>query len=180
MRKNYGMKARRSTEYNPQSNGVIERVHQVVGDMLRTYELEESTLDANDPFSAIMASIGFAIRNTFHTTLRASPSQLVFGRDTFLPIKFNADWAYIQRLRQTEMERNNKKENKSRIDHSYQVGDKVLLDKPGILRKMTIPRSGPHKVEAVYANGTIRIRKGIVSERVNIRRVHPFRERSRD
>ena len=51
MRRNYGMKAKRSVEYNPQSNGVIERVHQVVGDMLRTYELEDSEWETNDPFS---------------------------------------------------------------------------------------------------------------------------------
>ena len=40
MHKNYSMHKKRSTEYNPQSNGIVERVHQVLGDMLRTFELE--------------------------------------------------------------------------------------------------------------------------------------------
>ena len=123
-----------------------------------------------------MASIGFAIRNTFHTTLQATPAQLVFGRDTFLPMRIQADWSYIQERRQNEINRNNRRENKTRIEHTYRVGDRVLLERPGILRKMSTPRTGPHKVEAVYTNGTIRIRKGVVSERVNIRRVHPYRE----
>ena len=55
-----------------------------------------------------------------------------------------------------------------------------MLAKPGILRKMSTPRTGPHEVEAVYTNGTIRIRKGAVSERVNIRRVHPFHKSDTD
>jgi transposase InsO family protein len=39
MTKNYGLKIKIGTSYNPQSNGVIERVHQVLGNMLRTFEL---------------------------------------------------------------------------------------------------------------------------------------------
>ena len=38
MRKNYGMDRKQSTAYNPQSNGMIEQVHQVLGDMLRGFE----------------------------------------------------------------------------------------------------------------------------------------------
>jgi transposase InsO family protein len=41
MRKNYGMKKRVTTAYNPQANGIIERVHLVLADALRTFELQE-------------------------------------------------------------------------------------------------------------------------------------------
>ena len=68
--------------------------------------------------------------------------------------------------------------NKSRIEHTYSIRDKVSLTKPGILRKMSTPRQGPYKVEQVFTNGTIIIRRGPVSERVNIRRVQPYFERS--
>jgi hypothetical protein len=53
----------------------------------------------------------------------------------------------------------------------------VLLETPGILRILSTPRTGPYPVENVYNNVTIRIQKGqkgIVSERVNIRRITPF------
>ena len=148
--------------------------------MLRTFELEETELDENDPWGPFMSAVGFAIRSTYHTTLEATPAQLVFGRDMLLPVRMQADWARIQQKRQKEMTCNNERENRKRITHKYNVGDKVLLDKPGILRKMSKPRQGPYEVERVYSNGTIRIRKrltqGIVSERVNIRRVHPYYE----
>jgi hypothetical protein len=67
------------------------------------------------------------------------------------------------------------------ISHDYKVGDKlgdkVLLKKPGThLRKLEAPRTGPHTVTAIYTNGTLRIQKGKVNERVNIRRLFPYFE----
>ena len=38
--KAYGIKANRTTVKNPQANAVLERVHQVMVDMLRTHDLE--------------------------------------------------------------------------------------------------------------------------------------------
>ena len=176
MRENYGMTKKLSTKYNPQSNGIVERVHQVLNDMLRTFELEAQQLESSDPWTRFLSATAFAIRSTYHTTLEATPAQLVFGRDMLLPVKFEANWAQIKMKRQQEMLRNNQRENKSRVPHEYKVGDLVTLDKPGISRKMSTPKLGPHTIERVYNNGTILIRKGPVTERVNIRRCHPFFE----
>jgi hypothetical protein len=61
------------------------------------------------------------------------------------------------------------------ISHAYEVGDKVPLKKPGkSLRKIEAPRTGPHTVTSEYTNGTMRIQKGKVNERVNIRRLSPY------
>ena len=176
MIRNYQMKRKPSTEYNPQSNGIIERVHQVMADALRTKNLADTYIDPNDPFASQLSSVGFAIRSTYHTTLEASPAQLVFGRDMLLPIKFTVDWAMIKQKRQNEMNKNNQRENKARIPHNYNVGDKILLQKPGILPKMETRRQGPYKVDRVFSNGTLRIRRGAIREVVNIRRVTPFIE----
>jgi len=176
---NYGLKPKNSTPYNPQSNGIIERVHLTLTDSLRTAEIDGRDLDEKDPFGPFLASAAYAIRSTFHTTLKATPAQLVFGRDMILPIKFKADWAAIEQTRQKEISRNNKRENASRMNHQYKVGDKILLKKPGMnLRKLETPRTGPHTVTAVFTNGTIRIQRNNVSERVNIRRVCPYFEDS--
>jgi hypothetical protein len=75
------------------------------------------------------------------------------------------------------MKRNNARENKSRIAHEYSVGDKVLIEKPGIIPKLSTPRSGPYEVLRVNANGTLRIKRGNVTETINIRRVTPYFER---
>jgi hypothetical protein len=76
------------------------------------------------------------------------------------------------------MKRNNDRENRSRIPHKYKKNDKVLLTKPGTNPKLDTPRMGPYAVKRVYTNGTIRIRRGVISERVNIRRVTPYFEGS--
>jgi transposase InsO family protein len=52
---NYGMKEKPSTNYNPQSNGIIERVHQVLGNALRTFELENKELETNDPWGHFLS-----------------------------------------------------------------------------------------------------------------------------
>jgi hypothetical protein len=75
------------------------------------------------------------------------------------------------------MAHNNRRENASRINHDYKVGDKVLLKNPGKhLRKLEAPKTGPHTVTAIQTNGTLRIQKGNVNERVNIRRLFLYFE----
>ena len=118
----------------------------------------------------------FAIQSTYHTTIGATPAQLVFGRDMILPLRFTADWELIRERRQKEMLKNNAKENSKRIPHMYSVGDKVAKRRPGILPKLRRKRDGPYEVTAVYNNGTVRIRRGAVQERINIRRLNPYHE----
>jgi hypothetical protein len=68
----------------------------------------------------------FATRATYHTTAQATPSQLVFGRDVILNIKFDANWKLIHECKQCAINKNNQMENETRIPHNYRVGDKVL------------------------------------------------------
>ncbi len=66
--------------------------------------------------------------STYHTTLRKTPGQLVFGRDMIFNIKHVANWEYIRQNKQKLIDKNNKAENAKRIEHTYKVGDKVLLN----------------------------------------------------
>ena len=87
-------------------------------------------------------------------------------------IAFKANWDQIQKRKQDIIN----KSTQNRIHYEYKVGDQVLLETPGILRKLSTPRKGPYPVTKVYQNGTIQIQKGIISERVNIRRTAPFQQ----
>jgi hypothetical protein len=53
----------------------------------------------------------------------------------------------------------NETREKIQIPYEYKVGDQVLLETPGIFRKLSIPRTGPYPLTNVYKNGTIRIQK---------------------
>ena len=100
----------------------------------------------------------------------------MFGRDVILPISIRANWPRSKEKRQLEILRNNARENAGRVPHSYKIGEKVLLRKEGILRKLASPRDGPFEITRVYDNGTVQINRGAVSERVNIRRLMPYNE----
>jgi hypothetical protein len=93
-----------------------------------------------------------------------------------LPIAFNANWAYIRKRKQDQVESDNIRENANRIPHTYKVGDKVLYKVHGISPKLDKSRRGPYEVTKVYNNGTIQIQRGVVSERVNMRHLTPFFE----
>ena len=170
----FAIKPTPTTIKNPQANAILERLHQVLGDMLRTKNLEQYDFDNVDPWGELLASVAWAIRSTHHTTLQASPAQLVFGRDMLLDMKFLADWEAIRLRKQKDVDKNNSKENSLRVPHDYQVGDKVLVTDKDIHRKLNCPTKGPYSIVQVYANGTIRVQRGAVTERINIRRCTPY------
>jgi transposase InsO family protein len=94
---NYGLKAKPTTTYNPQSNSIIVRVHQTLRDNLATFELSNRELPEYDPFGSFLSTAALTIRRTIHSTLQATPGQLVFGRDMLLNIPFKADCVAIQK-----------------------------------------------------------------------------------
>jgi hypothetical protein len=89
-----------------QANAIIERVHKVVNDILRSFDLEnnhENLEEQEDnPFDYLLQSnvwLPWAIRSTYHTTLQATPCQLVFDRDMIHNIAFRSNWDQIQKKR---------------------------------------------------------------------------------
>jgi hypothetical protein len=98
-------------------------------------------------------------------------------REMLFDIPFIADWQKIGEHRQRLTDLNNACENEGRIDYDYKVGQKVLLQKEGILR---IAESRWHKnpwlIASVHTNGTITVQRGNKIERMNIWRVKPFEE----
>jgi hypothetical protein len=86
----------------------------------------------------------------------------VFGRDMIHNIAFRENWDQIQKRKQDIINKSNQKENEnwSQIPYEYKAGDQVLLETPGILRKLSTPCTAPYVVTNVCKNGTIRIQKG--------------------
>ena len=60
------------------------------------------------------------------------------------------------------------------MDYDYQVNEKVLIVKDGILHKTESRyNSEPWTITLVHMNGTIMVQRGDKSQRINIRRVTP-------
>ncbi len=101
----------------------------------------------------------------------------MFGQDMLFDIPFIADWQKIGEYRQRLTDRSNAQENEGRIDYDYEVGQKVLLRKEGILRNAESRwHKKPWLIMTIHTNGTITVQRGTQVERMNIQRVKPFIE----
>ena len=170
----YGLKRKPTTIKNPQANAILERVHAVLGDMMRTSNLDMSDTCTASDIDEFLTNAAWAIRSTYHTVLRSSPGAAVFGRDMLFDIPYLADWTEIGKRRQLLVDQDCEKKNSRRIDFDYTVGQQVLLRKDGILRKAEDKNDGPYVITQVHTNGTVRIQRGTISERLNIRRLSPY------
>jgi len=176
MQNDYGIKKKPITTRNPQANAILEHIHQVIGNMIRTFELQERELEEVAPWKVILAAIMFALGATFHTTLQATLMQLVFVRDAMINIGFQADWNYIKNRKQHIIKKNNVNENKKRTKHIYEIGDKVLYKVDSLSKYGVVPYKGPYPIVQVNINGTVRIHMENVTDTVNIRLLHPYKE----
>jgi len=119
------------------------------------------------------------MNSTVHTAARATPTQLVFGRDAKLNATFQADWQFIKERKQRLIIQNNKREKAKRKPHAYNLGD-VLVVKAGKGRKHgSNPCLDPMRIAQVYDNGTVKLIKvadnngGAVSQTWNIQNIEP-------
>ena len=176
LRDDYDINQRFITARNPQANAMLERTHQTIGNMIRTFRIADAEIDEEDPFSGILSAVAFATRATVHTTLDATPSQLVFGRDPIIGTKHLADWSLIKDRKKKLIMQNNRKENKNRLEHDYKVGEKVLMKTDWNLKCNGDACKGPFTALQVNDNGKLRIQRGNVHDSINIRNVTPFHE----
>ena len=133
IKEDYGLRKKPITARNPQANSIIERVHQTIGQMLRTFRVQD-TENLINPLDGILAAISFALRATVHTTTQYTPTQMVFGRDHVLNIKQEIDRKKVKENKSTLIQRNNERENNNRIKYTYTVRQKIII-KTGQSRK---------------------------------------------
>ncbi len=153
----------------------MECVHQELGQMLLTAELDMVDSVTPDDVNVSLDKAAWAIHSTYHTVLKASPGTAIFGCDMLFDIPFMDDWHKIGEQRQSLTNHGNQHKNAKRIDYDYKVGGKLLLSNESILRKAeSAYGKEPWTITTVHTNGTIRIQHRTKMERLSIRRVEPF------
>ena len=176
MSKDYDIKVRPITARNPQANAILERVHQTIGNIICTFKVQKMTLDDDNPWDGILAATMFALRATVHTTTQHTPAQLVFGRDSFLNTRHEADWQLIKQRKQDLINKGNARENRKRLEHTYKPGDLVLRKNAWKTKYNDEAYIGPYTITAVNKdNGTVNARKGKVTDTYNIRNITPYK-----
>ena len=123
-----------------------------------------------------LAACNHAMRCAVSTALDYNtPGEVVFGRDMLLNIPVIIDLVSLQENRQLKINENLRRQNAKRREYDYKVNGEVLLVVPNP-SKLDQPYEGPYRITQVFTNGTVEIqRTPQVFERINIRRLIPFR-----
>jgi hypothetical protein len=163
---------------NPTANSICERVHLMIGNMLRTLvraHPPQDLLDVSELVDQCLATM-HATRVASHGSLDdLSPGALVFQRDMFLDIPLVADIMAITATREVIVNNSLLKANQARLTYDFKVGEQVLIKVPNP-DKLQDRWKGPFGIEQVHCNGTVTLRiSPLVTDRVNIRRIKPYR-----
>ena len=177
----YAIKSVPTTVKNPQSNGVVERMHLTLADMLRTMTVivdEECPIKINDAIDTMLQSAAWSLRTTISMATNVSPGMAVFNRDMIFNFQMRVNWKEIEKKRDQIARRDNVRENSKRLPYKYTVGEKILIASKRYERnrKLSAPTKGPFVIVQINKNGTVVIERNKYYETVNIRRVRPFRE----
>jgi len=156
----HGVKRKIVASRNPQSNSMIERCHKTLHNMIRSAQIKDKRdIDSLLGFKGVLAACRKAMNSTAHTTARAMPTQLVFGRDAMLNATLEADWQFIRKRKQRLIIQNNKRENAKGKPRACNAGDVVVV-KAGKGRKHG---SNPHldhmRITQACDNGTVKLAK---------------------
>ena len=167
-----------TTSRNPTANAICERLHQTVANVLRATLLHnppQNMIQAEAILDNALATAMHVTRVAVNKTLGNSPGGIVYQRDMLLDIPLVTDMVLVQQRRQMLIDDNLMRQNRKRREYHFAVGQEVLIKEinPGKLD----PRAhGPYPIVQVHTNGTIDVlRNPHVTERINIRRVIPYR-----
>jgi hypothetical protein len=166
-----------TTVKNPRANPILEWVHQVLGQMLRTAEIDMADSVTPNDVDVFLDNVAWAICFSYYTALKTSPDAAIFGQDMPFGIPFVADWHKIgeHKHKQSLTGCSNQHKNTWHIDYDYKVGVKTLVMKEGILCKV-VSSYGKEAwtITTVHTNRIIRIQRRTRMERLSIQRVQPF------
>ncbi len=118
----FGIKLKPTTIRNPQANAILECLHQVLGQMLRTSELNMAKTITPDDVDVFLDNAAWAICSTYHAVLKASsPVAAIFGRDMLFDIPFIANWNKNRDYRQRQTDLSTACKNSKQVDYDYKV-----------------------------------------------------------
>ena len=177
----YNIKGVPTTVKNPQANGVVERMHLTLADMLRTMTVivdEECPIKINDAIDTMLQSSAWSLRTTVSTVTNVSPGMAVFNRDMIFNFKMRVNWQQVEKKRDQLAHKDNVREDSKRMPYEYTVGEKILIVNKRYERnrKLSAPTKGPFVIVKINKNGTVVIERNQYYETINIRRIRPFKE----
>ena len=111
--------------------------------------------------------------DSYHCTKMATPGQAVFGRDMIFNRASVLDWRVLTAVNQQQVDIDNVQEKDRLVTHDYAIHDQVYVKMTGIYRKLDYKKQGPYIITEVFKNGTFRVQRRPVNERINTIQLKP-------
>eukprot|EP00957_Ditylum_brightwellii_P123662 9427674-Ditylum_brightwellii.AAC.1 len=91
-----GLKKRPITARNPKANSIIERIHHIVGNMIKSFEAHNIEIGEKDLWPRILSAVRFATRVMVPTIMQVTPMQIVVGREVILIVHHETNWKFLK------------------------------------------------------------------------------------
>ena len=115
---------------NLQVNAIIEIIHQLLGNHVHTYNLEETYVDDTYHWMEILAAAAFVVKLMYHSTKDKRPGQMVLARYIILPINPLTYWINICQRKQAQLDKYIIRKNSIRINRYSRVFSSVKIQNP--------------------------------------------------
>ena len=126
MLKDFNIKPILTFVKNLKANAPVQRVHQVILNMLITKDLNNKVFEYIDPWGYTPAYIAWAIIASYHCNIMATPVQDVFGRDMLFNLASVIDWQVATSAKQIQVDTDNVRENAKRVTYDYAIAIKFM------------------------------------------------------
>ena len=144
MLKYFNIKTVLTSVRNPKANAPVDRLHQVILNILVTKDLDNKVFDYVDLWGETLAYISWAIRASNHHIIMSTPGQAVIGRDTLFNLTSVVDWLVVTAVKQHQVDIDNARENARQVRHDYAIRNQVYVEMTGIYRKLDYRKQGPY------------------------------------
>ena len=121
---------------NSQDNALVERVYQVILNLVFTKYLADKVFYYIYKLGETLASIEWSIMDSCRWPIQVTPGQAVFGRDMIFNLASVIDWRVITAGKQQQVDIDNVQENTRGVTHDYAISNLVYLEITGIYHKL--------------------------------------------
>ena len=84
------------------------------------------------------------------------------------------DWELIRQRNQVQINKDNIRKNRHRVDYDYIVGDNIMLTNHTAYKYET-PHKGPFVITLFFTNGTVKFQNVATQITYNIRHINPYK-----
>ncbi|KAG0435873.1 Transposon Tf2-6 polyprotein, partial [Dictyocoela muelleri] len=154
----------KTSPYNPQSNGISERINQSITRILNC--------NRNKLISNIIKKINFTLRNSYNRMIGYSPNEIIFNYNELDPLKREVKFDLNQVVKFSDLNKSKSVENMNKIKkkHLFNINDFIFI-KNDISSKEDLKWKGPFRITQIRSNYVFIEGK---KEPINFRRIRPW------